>query len=330
MVSPGQLQPSIDTQSDTANGLDQPSNCDPFSPDYVRFGPDTSSPVQSSGRIRRPRADLRRSVSNFDNNVARDRSERVSQPVERSFLPGVIQETSDASPSTQVTTSGTWPSQYTDYEILQWLDIFFDRLYCTLPIANRASIYRELMLGRHHADADFGAMILSICAVSLVQPVYMRERASMKSREEHAKEMLNSAAKLRSSFDFGEHPSIEATVTSFLMFAALFGMSMQKAAWLKLRESLEIGRLLGLHKPETYQNLSLEESSLRLRVFLILSVTERYATTPSHPPPPTNPCTEATPSKETTTSASPAKPSGACKTSTRTSATPPQPNNPVS
>lgn len=171
--------------------------------------------------------------------------------------------------------SSIWPEKFEEGDILQWLDIFFDRLYSTLPIVDRAQLYRDFMHQRHHSDAGFAALILSLCSLSLVQPVFKKERVSMPAREQHAKEMLNSVIKLRTSFDFGERLSLETTATSFFMFAALFGMGLQRAAWLRLREAVECGRLMDLHQPQTYQSLTSSEKSLRLRIFLILSVTER-------------------------------------------------------
>ncbi|KAK9357283.1 hypothetical protein V1504DRAFT_436887 [Lipomyces starkeyi] len=110
-------------------------------------------------------------------------------------------------------------------------------------------------------------MVLSLCAFSLIQPVHVKERASIPSRQDQAQDLLQMAAKMRSAFDFGEHLSIEATLTSFFMFGALFGLHLQNAAWLQLRQAVECGRLLGLDKPESYQGLALEDASERLVVF---------------------------------------------------------------
>jgi hypothetical protein len=52
-------------------------------------------------------------------------------------------------------------------------------------------------------------------------------------------------------------------------------MGLQNAAWLRLREAVECGRLLGLHRPESYEQYSEIDKGRRLRIFLILSVTER-------------------------------------------------------
>ena len=69
--------------------------------------------------------------------------------------------------------------------------------------------------------------------------------------------------------------TIEAVIASFFMFATLYGLDHPKAAWLRLKEAVECGQLIGLHRPDKYNNLSIEERSQPLRLFLILAVTER-------------------------------------------------------
>lgn len=114
-------------------------------------------------------------------------------------------------------TSTIWPNQYDEKDILQWLDVFFERLHATLPIVGKV-LYRDFMLRQHHGDKDFAALILSLCSLAVVGPVYRKERDSMVARTSLAKDMLASAANLRTSYDFGEQPSLEATtVTSFFM-----------------------------------------------------------------------------------------------------------------
>jgi len=83
---------------------------------------------------------------------------------------------------------------------------FFDRLHSTLPVVDRA-LYRDLMLRRHHTDKDFAALILALCSLAVVGPVYQKERVSMTARIGLAKHMLASAAHLRTSYDFCEQPS---------------------------------------------------------------------------------------------------------------------------
>jgi hypothetical protein len=175
-----------------------------------------------------------------------------------------------------ITTSedAAWPAAISHSDILRWINVYFDRLYLTLPVINRTTLYHDLMLGRHKADADFSSMILSMCALSIMQPVLREEYDSMPARRDLATKMLQAALGLR-GFDFGEAVTLEGSIASFFMFATFFGMGMHKAAWLRLRESVECGKLLGLHQPQAYHGLDAQIKGHRFRFLLILAVTER-------------------------------------------------------
>lgn len=167
-----------------------------------------------------------------------------------------------------------WPAAISHNDILRWIDVYFDRLYLTLPVVNRTALYQDLMLGRHKEDADFSSMILSICALAITQPVLREEYEFMPARRELATKMLQAALSLR-RFDFGENVTVQGAIASFFIFATFFGMGMHKAAWLRLRESVECGKLLGLHQPQAYDGLDTQVKGQRFRFLLILAVTER-------------------------------------------------------
>jgi hypothetical protein len=172
--------------------------------------------------------------------------------------------------------SGYSLQEFQDADLLQWVNVFFERLYSTLPIVDRLAMYKGLMLGRHKSDLEFASLTLALCSLALVQPVFKAECGSMPLRTERAVRMLSIAIKMR-SIRFGENMTFDGTVTSFLLFAALFSLGFQKAAWLRLREAVDCGRFIALHQAETYQDLGTEEKARRFRLFLLLSVTERYA-----------------------------------------------------
>jgi hypothetical protein len=121
-----------------------------------------------------------------------------------------------------------------------------------------------------------GAMILSLCAFSLTQPIDISERPTSSSRSDHAKVLVNEATRMRTSSDFGEHPSIEAVLTSFFLFGYLFGSNQHNAARRRLREAIDLASTLGLNNPATYSDRSTEEKGPWLRTYLVLSVRERY------------------------------------------------------
>jgi hypothetical protein len=186
------------------------------------------------------------------------------------------------SPFSTATAQNRADTAFSESDVMPWINIFFDRLYPTLPIVNRFALYRDIVGRRQSQDHDFAAMVLSLSALALIQPVLREEHESMPSRIALATKMLQAAMKLR-THTFGENLTVVSVVSSFFMFAALFGLGNQNAAWLRLREAVECGKMIGLHQPDTYRYLTRDEKGQRFRLFLILSVTERgYALQRNH------------------------------------------------
>ncbi|KAF4162145.1 hypothetical protein CNMCM6936_002549 [Aspergillus lentulus] len=169
----------------------------------------------------------------------------------------------------------TWPSSIVEANMIPWIEVYFDRLHPTLPVLNRSSLFIRMMAQEHRRNPQFGAMLLSLCAFSLTQPIEIDERPTTSSRANQARSMMNEATKMRSCSDFGEHPTIEAVLTSFFLFGCLFGSNQHNAAWLRLREALDLAATLGLNNPDSYRDLPNDEKGQRLRTYLVLSITER-------------------------------------------------------
>ncbi|RHZ67455.1 hypothetical protein CDV55_105889 [Aspergillus turcosus] len=169
----------------------------------------------------------------------------------------------------------TWPSSIAEANMIPWIEVYFDRLHPTLPVLNRSSLFIRMLAQEHRRNPQFGAMLLSLCAFSLTQPIELDERPTSSSRASQARSMMNEATKMRSCSDFGEHPTIEAVLTSFFLFGCLFGSNQHNAAWLRLREALDLAATMGLNNPDSYRDLPNEEKGQRLRTYLVLSITER-------------------------------------------------------
>ncbi|KAJ5139076.1 uncharacterized protein N7515_003924 [Penicillium bovifimosum] len=184
-------------------------------------------------------------------------------------------------------TQGTpivWPVAINEANMIPWIDVYFDRLHPTIPVLNRSALYTSMLTQEHRRNPQFGAMLLSLCAFSLTQPIEIDERPTTSSRASQARAMMQEATKMRSCSDFGENPTIEAVLTSFFLFGCLFGTNQHNAAWLRLREALDLAATLRLNDPESYRHLSGEEKGQRLRTYLVLSITERaYALQRRHP-----------------------------------------------
>ncbi|KAL4998784.1 hypothetical protein BDV10DRAFT_194117 [Aspergillus recurvatus] len=177
-----------------------------------------------------------------------------------------------------------WPPYIHETSFIPWIDVYFDRLHPTLPVLNRSLLFTQIIQQEHRRNPQFGAMILSLCAFSLTQPIDISERPTSSSRSDQAKILVHEATRMRTSSDFGEHPSIEAVLTSFFLFGYLFGSNQHNAARLRLREAIDLASTLGLNNPATYADCSAEEKGQWLRTYLVLSVTERaYALQRQHP-----------------------------------------------
>lgn len=217
----------------------------------------------------------------------------------RPSLPSIIQTEADVGPTTTTATKlepspssmalsnltphapeenklhSVWPSSIIEANMIPWIDVYFDRLHPTLPMLNRSSLFTRMLAQEHRTNHQFGAMLLSLCAFSLTQPIEIDERPTSSSRAGQARSMMHEATQMRSSSDFGENPTIEAVLTSFFLFGCLFGSNQHNAAWLRLREALDLAATLGLNDPSCYADLSSEEKGQRLRTYLVLSITER-------------------------------------------------------
>ncbi|KAL4984316.1 hypothetical protein BDW68DRAFT_180750 [Aspergillus falconensis] len=158
-----------------------------------------------------------------------------------------------------------WPPYIHETSFIPWIDVYFDRLHPTLPVLNRSLLFTQIIQQEHRHNPQFGAMILSLCAFSLTQPIDISERPTSSSRSDQAKLLVHEATRMRTSSDFGEHPSIEAVLTSFFLFGYLFGSNQHNAARLRLREAIDLASTLGLNNPATYADCSAEQKGQWLR-----------------------------------------------------------------
>lgn len=168
-----------------------------------------------------------------------------------------------------------WPKSISQEALLPWIDVYFKRLHPTVPVLNRTMVYQEMLLRTHHHDPQFGAMLLGLCAFAMTQPVQIHEVASTPSRSVQARMLLEESIKMRMTVDFGENPSVHMILTSFFIFACLFGYGLHKAAHHRLREAVDLANSLNMHLPQAYDSLDSDTREQWLRTYLVLSVTER-------------------------------------------------------
>lgn len=175
-----------------------------------------------------------------------------------------------------------WPGYISEASLIPWMDVYFDRLHPTMPVFNRSTLFTKIYLREHRLSPLFGSMILALCAFAITQPIFISERPTSSSRERQAKILMNEAIKMRSSFDFGERPTLEAVMTSFFLFGSLFGTNQHNAAWLRLREAIDLAQTMKLNDSELYQGALGEEKGENLRAYMVLLITERLACLVTH------------------------------------------------
>jgi hypothetical protein len=176
----------------------------------------------------------------------------------------------------QLQHSNSWPAEVDEASLLPWLDSYFKRLSPIAPVLSHVSLYEAMLLGRHRTNRDFGAMILAICSLVMIQSVYSEESAQLDQRTVTARSWMQHSAYMRSTWDFGQDPTIETILTSFFLFGCLFSDGQQRAAWHHLRLAVDMSCQIGLDKPDLYAPRSKQEMEQRLRIYLTLAVTERY------------------------------------------------------
>jgi hypothetical protein len=159
--------------------------------------------------------------------------------------------------------------------LLPWLAEYFDRLSPITPVLNRAKVYEDMLHGRHKRDNDFGAMLLAMCALVMIQSVYTNETDQLDQRTRTARRLMQHVARMRASWNFGQEPTSETILTSFFLFGSLFSDTTANAAHHQLRLAVDMSRQLGLDVPDVYPTRSKEEMEQRIRIYLTLVVTER-------------------------------------------------------
>ncbi|KAE8225112.1 hypothetical protein CF319_g2089 [Tilletia indica] len=176
-------------------------------------------------------------------------------------------------PSTLEILSGSHP--LSESVLLPHIGLYFERLHPIMPVFSRSWIFSKLDRGHQHTEVDFASMLLAMSALALIQPQEAKERASARMRVKKARALLEESVRLRNAVLFGRNPTLEATMTSFYVFACLFGLGEDNPAWFRLHEAVALGLLLKLHEPKAYADLQRDEQERRLRAYWLLVITER-------------------------------------------------------
>ncbi|KAM0750878.1 hypothetical protein T439DRAFT_325924 [Meredithblackwellia eburnea MCA 4105] len=178
-------------------------------------------------------------------------------------------------PRPSIPPPSSWMSVLVDLAIIPQIDIYFSRLHEIMPILSRDYITGRIANKDYDTSPDFAALLLSIAALSLLQPIRAEENFQWSQRDGQAQRFLTEACKLKGAVECGENVSFDGVLSSFLLFLCLFSLRRHDAAWFRIREAITLAELMDLHHFEQHVELEPEEKQRRQRLCAILAVTER-------------------------------------------------------
>ncbi|KAH8548448.1 hypothetical protein BGW37DRAFT_182570 [Umbelopsis sp. PMI_123] len=171
-----------------------------------------------------------------------------------------------------------------DTSLIPLLALYFDRMHPIIPIFKRSWLFSRLDKSHHITDVQFGALLIAMSAAALLQPVQIGKKYQVKnSNTKRALQLLEECHRMHASSKLGDNASLDAIMTSFYMFIILSSTGSDDAAWLRLSESVTLGHIMKLHDMSAYENVDEDERERRLRVYWLLTITERaYALQRGH------------------------------------------------
>ncbi len=155
------------------------------------------------------------------------------------------------------------------------IEIFFDRIHPMIPIFTRSYISNQIENPNSIRNRDFMTMILAMTALSLIHPLNEEELPHRQTRTKQATILIDEALRLGRRWDFGCSATFETVMTSYFIFGTLFEMGHAAGAKFRLKEAISLGETMGLDDANAYIGLGMAEMQRRIRLYWVLSVTER-------------------------------------------------------
>ncbi|CAM1507972.1 Fc.00g048200.m01.CDS01 [Cosmosporella sp. VM-42] len=163
---------------------------------------------------------------------------------------------------------------------------YLDRIYPLVPVIHRPSFRADLTSNRDRTDPDFLSLVISIAAltVGLLPSRFLDYRAmapDIAMRFETRTAMINCCSdmcmRLR-THTYWDHISQRKWAACYLLSIAFFQTGQTNRSRMHEVESLQIGRLLGLHRISDYVGLNCIETQLRKKAFWLSFYTYAHST----------------------------------------------------
>ncbi|KAK9320923.1 hypothetical protein V1517DRAFT_327968 [Lipomyces orientalis] len=166
---------------------------------------------------------------------------------------------------------------------IQTMDSLIESYICGMskyyPLVDSTSLSVRLRAGVHTHNFEFGALVLSICAYVLLQPVFKRndalqDKPAVRERTKLAETLMDKAIAMRNmNLAFTERPSVDNILTSFFLCACLINRQLPHAAWSRLCEAVTLAEIMEAQSLEDDID-TVNEREQRATLYRILAVTE--------------------------------------------------------
>ncbi|KAF7549718.1 hypothetical protein G7Z17_g6193 [Cylindrodendrum hubeiense] len=163
---------------------------------------------------------------------------------------------------------------------------YLDLIYPLVPVIHRPSFRADLASNRDLTDPDFLSIVIALAALTVGLlptrfPVYRALAPDVAMRFETRMAMINCCVdmcmRLRTN-TFWDHINLRKWAVCYLLSVGCFQTGQANRSRMLEVESMQVGRLLGLHRISDYEGLNSIETQLRKKAFWLMFYTYAHST----------------------------------------------------
>lgn len=153
---------------------------------------------------------------------------------------------------------------------------YLNIMYPVVPVVHRPSLRRDLAAGRDACDSDFFLLLVGICAVTLALCSSRFEQYRLLDPTlpfQTPEAMINHCYDLlvcHRGASYYDQVSHQEWAVSYCFVTAFFQIGHHNRSRMLEIESMQLARLLELHRASTYEGLDLIEAQLRRKAFWLI------------------------------------------------------------
>ncbi|KAH6971585.1 hypothetical protein BKA56DRAFT_120134 [Ilyonectria sp. MPI-CAGE-AT-0026] len=163
---------------------------------------------------------------------------------------------------------------------------YLDLIYPLVPVIHRPSFRADLASNRDLTDPDFLSIVIALAALTVGLlpsrfPVYRAMAPDVAIRFDTRMAMINTCVdmcmRLR-THSYWDHINLRKWAVCYLLSVGCFQTGQANRSRMLEVESMQVGRLLGLHRISDYEGLNRIETQLRKKAFWLMFYTYAHST----------------------------------------------------